>query len=87
MPRFKVLLEQPQGIYGGTGRPVNPFGIRDIFNEQLVCRMAIREFIFEADSETDALRLYEEAKQADITNVRGFRLRYVALPRRGGRWN
>lgn len=77
MPKFKVLLEQSQGIYGGTDKPLNPFAIRDIFSASLHVRMAIREFVFDADDEKHALRLYEEAKQADISNVRGFRLRSI----------
>lgn len=77
MPKFKVLLEKPEGIYGGTDRPLNPFEIRDIFNQSLHCRMSIREFEFEADSEKDALRLYEEAQRHDIANVRGYRLRSI----------
>jgi len=77
MPTFKVLLEQPKGIFGHNDRSLNPFLIRDIFNPHLRSVTAIREFVFDADSEDDVLRLYNEAQKQGIPNVQGFRIRSI----------
>lgn len=78
MPKFTVLLEKPLGTYGPGGRRIiNPFVHIDIFNPQLTVRFDVREFIFDADSESHVEQLLAEAREQDIPNVRGYRLRSI----------
>lgn len=72
MPKFKVEVERSLGLLDGA----NPFEIRDIFRDRLVT-MSIRVFEFEAKDETEVRRLFEEAKAADIAEVRGYSLRLI----------
>ena len=83
MPKYRVLLEKTLGIYRGQSGPINPFSNFDIFDPGLMERFDVREFIFEAKSEDHVKRLLQEAREADIPDVRGYQLRSIEeLPER-----
>lgn len=78
MPTFKIEIQKTMGLRSyDEFQQRNPFLIRDIFSKDLKSTVHVRCFEFEADSECHALRLYEEAKTADLENVRGYSLRSI----------
>jgi hypothetical protein len=72
--KFKVQLERP---CANDGRPKNPFLIADIFNPNYRLRSLVREWEIEAKDEAEVRELVRQAHEADIDNVRGFRLRQI----------
>jgi hypothetical protein len=84
VPKFRVELKEDHAI-GRHGQPRNPFAFRDPF---AAARRRYRVWEFEAKDEADVRRLYNEAKAANVENVRGFDLHSItqldASPDSGG---
>jgi len=73
MPIFKVCIHAP---YTPPGQPrLNPFLIRDLFSSGI--SRSIKEFRFEAKDENEVKRLFQEAIDNDLPNVRGYTLRSI----------
>jgi hypothetical protein len=66
--KFKVELELIIPITG------NPFRVGLIWETREV---NLRTFEIECESEEDVRRFYEEAKEQDLPNVRGYKLRSI----------
>lgn len=72
---FRAVAEKSHGIIGNnSGRQVNPFHIRDIFDPNLRIRVERRTWdAIPATSERAARRLFAEAC-AEVADMRGFKL-------------
>lgn len=72
---FRAVAEKSHGIvHSRTGRQVNPFHIRNIFDPSLKMNVERRTWdCIPATSERAARRLFDEAR-ASSTDLRGFKL-------------
>jgi hypothetical protein len=71
---FRVVAEKSHGIIGNSGRTLNPFHIRNVFDPNLTIRVERRTWDrIPATSERAARRLFDEACAAN-GDMRGFKL-------------
>ena len=73
--KFRVTLRSERPVSGGVPEGANPFKIHALSFRKV--KHKIRVWEFHAADEHEVRRLYQEAKDADFDNVRGFEISLI----------
>ena len=74
MNTYRVIVSRKETIRSFNGTYFNPFLIKNKYDLPSNTRTITREWTFDAESEEEVLRLYNEAVEAGNEQLKGFTL-------------